>query len=134
MLSEPDLEPPPLGRQITGVVRLFGILGGSTVLATLLICGLAHDACLDGLLSGKTVVSIKAGYAFNLALCSDGTLASWGDNGSGQLGDTDFTLDDKAAQVCPVGVILKKRRGFAVPIGERNYDKAPIADTVTEGK
>ncbi len=53
---------------------------------------------------------------------------------SGQLGDTDFTLDDKAAQVCPVGVILKKRRGFAVPIGERKYDKAPIAETVTEGK
>ena len=53
---------------------------------------------------------------------------------SGQLGDTDFTLDDKAAQVCPVGVILKKRRGFTVPIGERKYDKAPIAETVTEGK
>ena len=53
---------------------------------------------------------------------------------SGQLGDTDFTLDDKAAQVCPVGVILKKRRGFAVPIGERKYDKAPISETVTEGK
>ena len=51
---------------------------------------------------------------------------------SGQLGDTDFTLDDKAAQVCPVGVILKKRRGFAVPIGERTYDKAPISET-TEG-
>ncbi|MFN4325613.1 MAG: 2Fe-2S iron-sulfur cluster-binding protein [Azonexus sp.] len=53
---------------------------------------------------------------------------------SGQLGDTDFTLDDKAAQVCPVGVILKKRRGFAVPIGQRTYDKAPISETVTEGK
>jgi [NiFe] hydrogenase diaphorase moiety small subunit len=48
---------------------------------------------------------------------------------SGQLGDTDFMLDDKAAQVCPVGVILKKRRGFAVPIGERTYDKAPISET-----
>lgn len=45
---------------------------------------------------------------------------------SGRLGDTDLTLEDKAAQVCPVGVILKKRRGFAVPIGERTYDKAPI--------
>ncbi len=52
---------------------------------------------------------------------------------SGQLGDTDFTLDDKAAKVCPVGVILKKRRGFAVPIGERTYDKAPISET-TEGR
>ena len=45
---------------------------------------------------------------------------------AGQLADTDFSLTDKAAQVCPVGVILKKRRGFAVPIGERTYDKAPI--------
>lgn len=53
---------------------------------------------------------------------------------SGQLGDTDFTLDDKAAQVCPVGVILKKRQGFAVPIGERTYDRKPIGETVTEGK
>jgi [NiFe] hydrogenase diaphorase moiety small subunit len=53
---------------------------------------------------------------------------------SGKLGDTDFTLDDKAAQVCPVGVILKKRQGFAVPIGERKYDKAPISDAMTEGK
>lgn len=51
---------------------------------------------------------------------------------SGRLGDTDFTLQDKAAQVCPVGVILKKRQGFAVPIGERHYDKAPIAETTGE--
>ena len=34
--------------------------------------------------------------------------------------------DDKAAQVCPVGVILPKRRGFAVPIGKRTYDLKPI--------
>jgi [NiFe] hydrogenase diaphorase moiety small subunit len=48
---------------------------------------------------------------------------------SGQLGDTDFSLTDKAAQVCPVGVILQKRQGFAVPIGERKFDKAPISET-----
>ena len=54
---------------------------------------------------------------------------------SGQLADTNFTLDDKAAHVCPVGVILRKRKGFAVPIGERKYDKAPIAESVeTEGR
>ncbi len=54
---------------------------------------------------------------------------------SGQLADTNFTLADKAAHVCPVGVILKKRKGFAVPIGERKYDKAPIAESVTtEGR
>ena len=54
---------------------------------------------------------------------------------SGQLADTNFSLDDKAAQVCPVGVILRKRKGFAVPIGERKYDKAPISESVTtEGR
>jgi [NiFe] hydrogenase diaphorase moiety small subunit len=30
-------------------------------------------------------------------------------------------------EVCPVGVILKKRVGFAVPIGERRYDVRPIS-------
>lgn len=47
---------------------------------------------------------------------------------SGRLGDTDFAATDKAAQVCPVGVILKKRTGFAVPIGQRTYDKYPISE------
>ena len=46
---------------------------------------------------------------------------------SGQLADTDFAEHDKAAQVCPVGVILKKRVGFAVPIGQRTYDLNPIS-------
>ncbi|MBT0963624.1 2Fe-2S iron-sulfur cluster-binding protein [Denitromonas iodatirespirans] len=45
---------------------------------------------------------------------------------SGRLADTDFSADDKAAHICPVGVILKKRVGFAVPIGERTYDRAPL--------
>ncbi|MCE1182451.1 MAG: 2Fe-2S iron-sulfur cluster-binding protein [Rhodocyclales bacterium] len=51
---------------------------------------------------------------------------------SGQLADTDFAATDKAAQVCPVGVILPKRRGFAVPIGERKYDAQPISESVKE--
>lgn len=46
---------------------------------------------------------------------------------SGKLGDTDFALTDKAAHVCPVGAILPKRVGFAVPIGERQFDRAPIS-------
>lgn len=46
---------------------------------------------------------------------------------SSRLADTDFAASDRAATVCPVGVILKKRVGFAVPIGERTYDAAPIS-------
>jgi [NiFe] hydrogenase diaphorase moiety small subunit len=48
---------------------------------------------------------------------------------SGHLADTDFCGDDKAAHVCPVGVILKKRVGFAVPIGGRSFDEQPISAT-----
>lgn len=45
---------------------------------------------------------------------------------SGQLGDSDFAATDRAAHVCPVGVILPKGRGFAVPIGERRFDLKPV--------
>ncbi|HUW36753.1 MAG TPA: 2Fe-2S iron-sulfur cluster-binding protein [Rhodocyclaceae bacterium] len=47
---------------------------------------------------------------------------------SGRLADTDIDAADRAASVCPVGVILKKRRGFAVPIGKRRYDAQPISE------
>ncbi len=47
---------------------------------------------------------------------------------SGLLRDTDIALTDVAVQVCPVGVILRKRVGFAVPIGQRRFDKRPISD------
>ena len=45
---------------------------------------------------------------------------------SGRLGDSDFSVTDKAAHVCPVGAILHKRRAYRVPIGERLYDRQPI--------
>src|ERR1035437_362381 len=44
-----------------------------------------------GVLAGKTVVALAAGYAHSLALCSDGTLLTWGDNSYGQLGDNSTT-------------------------------------------
>ena len=50
---------------------------------------------------------------------------------SGKLGDTDFATTDKAAHVCPVGVIQPKHRGFAVPIGQRRYDGQPISEQTT---
>jgi [NiFe] hydrogenase diaphorase moiety small subunit len=49
----------------------------------------------------------------------------------GSLAQSGFSASDKAASVCPVGAILKKRRGFQVPIGQRRYDKNPIS---AEGK
>jgi [NiFe] hydrogenase diaphorase moiety small subunit len=49
---------------------------------------------------------------------------------SGQLGDTAMDLGDRAARICPVGVILPKRRGFVIPIGERLFDRQSVAQQV----
>jgi [NiFe] hydrogenase diaphorase moiety small subunit len=46
---------------------------------------------------------------------------------SGRLAETDVAVTDKAVEVCPVGVILRKRVGFEVPIGQRRYDRRPIS-------
>jgi [NiFe] hydrogenase diaphorase moiety small subunit len=51
---------------------------------------------------------------------------------SGRLGDTDMALADRATSICPVGVILPKRRGFVIPIGERRYDLHTAADPGTQ--
>ena len=51
---------------------------------------------------------------------------------SGELVDTDIALEDKAMEVCPVGVIIRKRVGFAVPIGERRFDRRPISAQALE--
>ncbi len=39
----------------------------------------------------------------------------------------------KAMDICPVGAILKKEVGFAVPIGRRKFDRKPIGSDVEEG-
>lgn len=48
------------------------------------------------------------------------------------LGNTKLSVNDKAADVCPVGCIIKKRVGFAVPIGKRLYDTKPIGSEIEE--
>jgi [NiFe] hydrogenase diaphorase moiety small subunit len=47
---------------------------------------------------------------------------------SGRLAETSLALGDRAATVCPVGAILPKRRGFAVPIGQRPFDARPVSE------
>jgi len=39
----------------------------------------------------------------------------------------------KAMDVCPVGSILRKEVGFAVPIGQRKFDNKPIGSEIKEG-
>jgi len=80
-----------------------------------ILCSLCIRASRD--VDGKNVFGLS-GRGINTQLIVNAK--------SGQLADTDFTENDKAAHVCPVGVILKKRTGFAVPIGQRTYDVQPI--------
>ena len=47
---------------------------------------------------------------------------------SGLLGDSDIALTDHAAHICPVGALLPKRQGFAVPIGQRRFDLKLVSE------
>jgi [NiFe] hydrogenase diaphorase moiety small subunit len=88
-----------------------------------ILCSLCVRASRD--VDGKNVFALSGrGIATHLIVNAK----------SGQLGDTNFTAADKAAYVCPVGVILRKRKGFAVPIGERTYDRKSIGETVEAGR
>jgi len=62
----------------------------------------------NGVLSGKTVISVAGGWTFNLALCSDGTLASWGYNAHGELGNNSYTNSSVPVKVITTGVLSGK--------------------------
>lgn len=46
---------------------------------------------------------------------------------SGQLKDSAIAATDRAMSICPVGALMPKRQGFVIPIGQRPYDHADIA-------
>jgi [NiFe] hydrogenase diaphorase moiety small subunit len=51
-------------------------------------------------------------------------------NAEAQLADTDASGGDRAMEVCPVGAILRKRVGYAIPVGQRKYDHQPIGSDI----
>jgi [NiFe] hydrogenase diaphorase moiety small subunit len=82
-----------------------------------ILCELCVRASRD--VDGKNLFAIGGhGIGTRLLVNSD----------SGRLGDTDMGLSDRAAGICPVGVILPKRRGFVIPIGERLYDRKSVSE------
>ena len=61
-----------------------------------------------GVLAGKTLTAISAGATHSLALCADGTLAAWGYNRSGQLGNGSTTQSPVPVAVHTAGVLAGK--------------------------
>ena len=53
-----------------------------------------------------------------------------GINAPGKLSETNMEIADKAAAICPVGAIIRKRVGYQVPVGERKYDHKPIGSEI----
>lgn len=51
-------------------------------------------------------------------------------NSEANLAGTNMSAADAAAKLCPVGSILVKRVGYAVPIGRRLYDQKPIGSEI----
>jgi [NiFe] hydrogenase diaphorase moiety small subunit len=48
------------------------------------------------------------------------------------LGSTDLHVTDAAIAACPVGALMRKRVGYAVPIGRRSFDGAPIGSEIEQ--
>jgi alpha-tubulin suppressor-like RCC1 family protein len=65
----------------------YGELGNNTTNSSLVPVAVSTDLGVSALY-GKTVVAVAAGHSHSAALCSDGTLTSWGDNTYGKLGDS----------------------------------------------
>ena len=87
-----------------------------------ILCELCVKASRD--VDGKNIFAIGGrGIATHLLVNSE----------SGKLADTTMALGDRAADICPVGVILPKRRGFVIPIGQRRFDAKPVSEQVEGG-
>lgn len=86
-----------------------------------ILCGLCVRASAE--VDGKNVFAID-GHGIQTHLVVD--------SASGLLADSAIAAGDCAAHICPVGAILPKRHGFAVPIGQRRFDIKPVSQQVEE--
>ncbi len=83
-----------------------------------ILCGRCVRASRD--IDGKNVFEfVGRGIDKRIAVNADANLA-----------DTDAAVTDEAINVCPTGALLKKRVGYAVPVGQRKYDHKPIGSDI----
>ena len=87
-----------------------------------IFCDLCERASKET--DGKNVFAI-AGRGINKHLIVNSV--------SGKLGDSELSVDDKAAHICPTGALLIKGTAYKIPIGERLYDKQKIDEVCLGG-
>ncbi len=93
----------------------FGRLGNGTTTASKVPLGISGY----GALSGRKAVSVAAGGTYNLVLCEDGTLCSWGLNANGQLGNNTTAQSSIPTAVDQTGVLSGKEiAGIAAGNGQ----------------
>ena len=73
---------------------------------------------MSGILAGKTVAAVAAGHYHSLALCTDGTLAGWGDNSFGELGNNNTDPSLVPVLVSNTGAPLLGRMPVSVGAGQ----------------
>jgi alpha-tubulin suppressor-like RCC1 family protein len=92
------------GQVVTWGANSYGQLGTGNFTTSNEPVNTSHSSAL----SGKTVTELSAGSNHSLALCSDGTMAAWGDNASGQLGDNSTTRKSSPVAVDHTGALAGK--------------------------
>jgi [NiFe] hydrogenase diaphorase moiety small subunit len=81
------------------------------------LCGLCIRA--SRMLDGKAVFG-AVGRGPHTQLAVEG----------GRLSHSGLEASDGAVEVCPVGAIVRKRVGFALPVGQRPYDEEPTGTDI----
>jgi len=87
-----------------------------------------HDRCIVCARCVRASRDLDGKNAFGFA--NRGLAKKIAVNAEAGLAGTDAAATDKALEICPVGALMRKRVGYAVPIGRRTYDHEAIGSEI----
>jgi [NiFe] hydrogenase diaphorase moiety small subunit len=87
-----------------------------------------HNRCIRCARCVRTSRDVDGKHVFQFV--GRGTHKRIAVNSAAGLGGTDVAAADEAVEACPTGALMRKRVGYAVPIGKRLYDHEPIGSDI----
>lgn len=90
-----------------------------------------HNRCILCARCVRTSRDIDGKQVFDFV--NRGESKKLGVNANARLADTTADVTDQALDACPVGALLRKRRAFTTPLGQRLYDIKPIGSDLDQG-